>query len=72
MPTDKRFYEQLNTFTIADNPASAVQQVSNPVHYQSSNKEVLDAIIQVNRAGMRDGQHIPATSSIKTATATES
>ena len=72
MASDKKFYEQLNTFTIADNPASTVQLLSNPVHYQASNKEVLDAIIQVNRAGMRDGQHIPATSSIKTATATES
>jgi len=59
--TDKRFYEQLNTFKIADNPASAVQQVSNPVHLQSSNKEVLDAIIQVNRAGMRDGSPMPGT-----------
>lgn len=72
MASDKKFYEQLNTFTIADNPASTVQLLSNPVHYQSSNKELLDAIIQVNRAGMRDGQHIPATASIKTATATES
>jgi len=70
--SDKKFYEQLNTFTIGDNPASTVQLLSNPVHYQASNKEILDAIIQVNRAGMRDGQHIPATASIKTATATES
>tara|TARA_R110002096_G_scaffold361203_1_gene554314 strand:- start:1711 stop:2247 length:537 start_codon:yes stop_codon:yes gene_type:complete len=71
--SDKNFFDQLNTKTIGDNAASTVQALSNPVHLQSSNKELLDAIIQVNRAGMRDaGQHIPATSSIKTATATES
>lgn len=72
MASDKNFFEQLNTKTIGDNAASTVQALSNPVHIQSSNKEVLDAIIQVNRAGMRDGQHIPATSAIKTADATES
>ena len=65
MASDKKFYEQLNTFTIADNPASTVQLLSNPVHYQASNKEVLDAIIQVNRAGMRDGSPMPGTGTVK-------
>ena len=60
MASDKNFFDQLNTKTIGDNAASTVQALSNPVHLQSSNKELLDAIIQVNRAGMRDaGQHIP-------------
>tara|TARA_R110000751_G_scaffold10934_1_gene39552 strand:+ start:403 stop:903 length:501 start_codon:yes stop_codon:yes gene_type:complete len=69
--SDKKFFEQLNTFTIGDNPASTVQLLSNPVHIQSSNKEVLDAIIQVNRAGMRDGSAIPGTSIIQTTTVTD-
>jgi len=57
--SDKNFFEQLNTKTLGDNAASTVQALANPVHLQSSNKEVLDAIIQVNRAGMRDGLPIP-------------
>jgi len=69
--SDKHFYEQLNTFTIEDNPASTIQLLSNPVHYESSNKEVLDAIIQVNQAGLRDGRAIPATSVIETTTVTD-
>lgn len=71
MASDKHFYEQLNTFTIEDNPASTIQLLSNPVHYESSNKEVLDAIIQVNQAGLRDGRAIPATSVIETTTVTD-
>jgi hypothetical protein len=63
--SDKNFFEQLNTKTIGDNAASTIQALSNPVHIQSSNKEVLDAIIQVNRAGMRDGLPIPKTGSVE-------
>ena len=71
MASDREFYEQLNTFTIEDNPASTIQRLSNPVHYQTKNKEVLDAIIQVNQAGMRDGRAIPGTSEIRVTTVTD-
>ena len=71
MGSDRDFYQQLNTFTIEDNPGSKIQLLSNRVHYQSSNKEVLDAIIQVNQAGMRDGRPIPGTSEIRTTTVTD-
>lgn len=66
MASDKNFFEQLNTKTLGDNAASTVQALANPVHLQSSNKEVLDAIIQVNRAGMRDGLPIPKTAEVAT------
>jgi len=70
--SDKKFYEQLNTLKVEDAPADTIQLLSNPVHLEENNKSVLDAIIQVNKATMRDGKHIPATSAIKTGTATES
>ena len=72
MVSDKNFFEQLNTKTLGDNAASTIQALTDPVHLQKSNSDLLDSIIQVNRASLRDGQHIPGTSSIKTATATES
>ena len=71
MASDREFYEQLNTFTIEDNPASTIQLLSNPVHIEERNKPILDAIIQVNQAGMRDGRAIPGTSVIQTTTVTD-
>jgi len=72
MGSDRKFFEQLNTLKVEDAPGDSIQALSNPVHLQESNKSVLDAIIKVNKAILRDGKHIPGTASIKTGTATES
>ena len=69
---EKNFYEKLNTKKIEDIPADTIQILSNPVHLEEKNKDLLNAIIKVNKATMRDGKHIPATGAIKTAIATES
>ena len=66
MASDKKFYEQLNTLKVEDAPATTIQLMSNPVHLQESNKAVLDAIIQVNKATLRsDGGPIPGTGQVK-------
>ena len=54
MVSDKNFFEQLNSKTIGDLEAETVQALSNPVHLQQSNKELLQAIILVNKATMRE------------------
>ena len=62
MSKDKQFFEQLNTKTIADSPASTIQSQSNPVHLERSNKELLSSIKLVNDATLRsDGGPIPGT-----------
>ena len=71
MVSDKNFFEQLNTKTLGDNAASTIQALTNPVHLEKSNSDLLDSIIQVNRAGMRDGSAIPGTSIIQTTTVTD-
>lgn len=70
--SDKNFYANLNTKVISDAPSSDIQLLSNPINLESANKGVLDAVIQVNAATMRDGRHIPGTSEIATAATTES
>mgnify|MGYP003650408108 CR=1 FL=1 len=70
--SDKNFFEQLNTKTLGDNAASTIQALTDPVHLEKSNSDLLDSIIQVNEAGMRDGSPIPATAIITTVTVTDS
>jgi len=71
--SDKKFYEQLNSKIIGELDALTIQTLSNPVHLESGNKSILDAINLVNNASFRsDGGPLPATSVIATATATES
>lgn len=65
-------WDQLNTKTIADNAGTEIQVQSNPVHLQESNRLKLQDIHLINRATLRDGSPIPATSVIATATATDS
>jgi hypothetical protein len=71
-PREKRFFQGLNTKKVSDVPSSAIKTLSDPVSLEGQNKEVLQSIVLVNEATMRDGNHIPATGSIKTGTATES
>ena len=62
MAKDKEFFEQLNTKTIADSPATTIQSQSNPVHLERSNKELLSSIKLVNDATLRSaGNAIPGT-----------
>lgn len=59
MVSDKSFFEQLNTKTLGDHSGSTIQALTNPVHLQKSNSDLLDSIIQVNAASMRDGSVMP-------------
>lgn len=62
MSKDKDFFEQLNTKTIEDSPATTIQSQSNPVHLERSNKELLSSIKLVNDATLRSsGNAIPNT-----------
>lgn len=73
MATDKKFYEQLNSKIIGELDALTIQTLSNPVHLESGNKSILEAIKLVNNASFRsDGGPLPGSSVIATATATES
>ena len=73
MATDKKFYEQLNSKIVGDLDALTIQTLSNPVHLESGNKSILEAIKLVNNASFRtDSGPLPGTSIIATATATES
>ena len=71
MVSDKNFFDNLNTKTLGDNAASTIQALTDPVHLQKSNSDLLDSIIQVNEAGMRDGSPMPDTGVINTVTVTD-
>lgn len=72
MSKDKQFFEQLNTKTIADSPATTIQSQSNPVHLEKGNKEILSSIKLVNDATLRsDGGIIPGTIALKVANFTD-
>jgi hypothetical protein len=52
----------LNTKTIGDADATAIQQNSNPVHLSAGNKGLLEDIDKINRATLRtDSGFIPGT-----------
>ena len=72
MPVDDYFYEQLNTKTIEDNDATSVQGLSNPVHLEKNNEQLLNSIKLVNDATLRsDGGIIPGTVALKVADFTD-
>ena len=55
----------MNTKTIGDADATAIQQNSNPVHLSAGNKGLLQDIDLINRVNMRDGLFIPNTGQIE-------
>jgi hypothetical protein len=61
----------LNTKTIGDADATAIQQNSNPVHLTAGNKGLLEDIVTINKASMRDGKAIPDTNAFTTTTITD-
>ena len=64
-------WDQLNTKTIADNPASEIQTQSNPVHLQDSNRLELQDIKLINDATMRNGSPIVGTMVMQETTVTD-
>lgn len=65
-------YEQLNTKTIGEAPSTDIATLQNPVHLQSSNKELLGDINLINQATFRDGRPIPGTGLITEITLSDS
>lgn len=65
------FYKNLNTKKVGDSPADSINVVSRDVNLEKDNIEVLDSIIKVNKATLRDGGYIPMTGAIKTVSVNE-
>ena len=61
----------MNTKTIGDADATAIQQNSNPVHLTAGNKGLLQDIVTINKASMRDGSPMPGTMTLHSATVTD-
>jgi hypothetical protein len=64
-------WNQLNTKTIADNPATEIQTQSNPVHLQDGNRQELEDIKLINDATMRNGSPIVGTMVMQETTVTD-
>lgn len=65
MSEEDYFYSQLNTKTIADNDATSLQGLSDPVHLEKDNQQLLRSIKLVNEATLRsDGGPIPDTQQV--------
>ena len=72
MVSDDYFYSQLNTKTIEDNDAISLQGLSNPVHLEKENEQLLSSIKLVNDSILRsDGAIIPDTITFKTSIFTD-
>ncbi len=67
----KNFYTQLNTLTVGDRPSSQIDTIGDPIALLKENIEVMDALIKINKATLRDGGYIPGTGIIKSVTVTE-
>jgi len=65
-------WNNLNTKTIKDKPSSDIQLVSDPIHLQQSNRQILQDIVLVNEANQRNGLPIAGTGSIKAINITSS
>jgi hypothetical protein len=70
--SDPYIFEQLNTKTLESVTASDIQSLTNPTHLEFENQFDLERYNLINKAVMRDGRPIPATSVIIQVAATES
>jgi len=69
----ENIYTQLNTKTIKTVSAPDISAVTNPIHFQESDKEALETTVLVNKASYRlDGGPIPGTQQIVTQAFTDS
>lgn len=58
-------WDQLNTKKLGDgSDATAIDAQSKDVHIQEANKEVLEDVVLVNKATLRDGRPIPGTGQV--------
>lgn len=64
--------DQLNTQTLGNgSDATVIKTVTDNIHLQNSNKDLLAVVDLVNRATMRDGNPIPGTGQVSTTLITD-
>ena len=71
-PNKQQVYENLQNKTLSNVSASDIQRLTDPTFIQATNQDALLTYNTVNQAAMRDGNPMPATSTIKLAQATDS